>query len=213
MSTDTQAPGGAAADDQGSLRARRALISLLPVVGLGWLSACSERTQTPNAPTPTTGSGTGSTTGSSPTSGTAAGPGMTAGGSGSAGNTTGGNAPGGGTTAAGANETGGGARSGNTGSPSMPGSTGNTPTTPTAAGPAAALPLVNPSDPQAQALGYVAQASQADKSRFPKYTAGQSCASCSLYGGPPTQPQAPCPLFAGRNVAAPAWCSAWVARA
>ena len=156
---------------------RRLVISLVPVAGLGLLGACSDRTQIPNPPAPTTGNGP-------------AGGGITPGAtSGSPGSTSAG--PGAG-----------GAGSG------LPGAT-----PPSVATPAALLPMVNPSDPQAQALGYVSQAAQADKAKFPRHAATQQCASCSLYGGPPSQPQASCALFPGRNVAAAAWCSAWVARA
>jgi len=33
--------------------------------------------------------------------------------------------------------------------------------------------LVDPKDPQVQALGYAADASRVDKAKFPKYAAGQ----------------------------------------
>ena len=39
-------------------------------------------------------------------------------------------------------------------------------------------------DPQAKALGYVTDATKADKSKFPKYQPGQHCAVCQLYQGP-----------------------------
>ena len=45
------------------------------------------------------------------------------------------------------------------------------------------------SDPQAQALGYKTDATKADKVKFPKYAAGQTCGSCQLYqGNRPTLP-------------------------
>lgn len=69
------------------------------------------------------------------------------------------------------------------------------------------------SDPQAQALGYKADASNADKSKFPKYAAGQMCSSCQLYQGKPSDATGPCPLFPNKLVAAKGWCSAWVKKA
>jgi hypothetical protein len=69
------------------------------------------------------------------------------------------------------------------------------------------------SDPQAQALGYKTDAQKADKARFAKYTAGQTCSGCQLYQGKPTDATGPCPLFQNKLVAAKGWCSAWVKKA
>jgi len=68
------------------------------------------------------------------------------------------------------------------------------------------------SDPQAKSLGFVADATRADKTHFPKYAAGQHCGSCQLFQGQPTAAVAPCVLFAGKQVPAAGWCSAYVAR-
>ena len=73
-----------------------------------------------------------------------------------------------------------------------------------------ATPMVDPKDPQAQALGYVADATKADKAKFPKYAAGQNCAGCALYQGKAGAASGPCPLYAGKAVDAKGWCSAWV---
>lgn len=72
---------------------------------------------------------------------------------------------------------------------------------------AAALPET---DPQAVALGYKADATKADKAKFPKYAPGQMCGTCQLYQGKPTDATGPCPIFGNRLVAAKGWCSAWV---
>jgi len=69
------------------------------------------------------------------------------------------------------------------------------------------------SDPQAQALGYKTDALKADKVRFAKYAAGQTCSSCQLYQGKPTDATGPCPLFQNKLVASKGWCSAWVKKA
>jgi hypothetical protein len=72
---------------------------------------------------------------------------------------------------------------------------------------------VDPKDPQAAALGYVPDATQADKTKFPKYAAGQTCANCTLYQGKAGDASGPCPLFAGKTVAAKGWCSAYAKKA
>ncbi len=64
-------------------------------------------------------------------------------------------------------------------------------------------------DPQAVALGYVAEASKADAKKFPKYAAGQLCSNCALYQAIATDAYGGCPLFAGKQVAGKGWCSAW----
>jgi hypothetical protein len=74
---------------------------------------------------------------------------------------------------------------------------------------AQAQALVTEKDPQAVALGYVSDATKADKAKYKNYAAGQHCGNCALYQGKDTDPQAACPLFAGKQVLNKAWCSAW----
>ena len=74
---------------------------------------------------------------------------------------------------------------------------------------ALAQALVGDGEPQAKALGYVSDATKADTKRFPKYAAGQNCASCALYQGKAGDAAGNCPLFAGKQVSAKGWCSAW----
>ena len=78
------------------------------------------------------------------------------------------------------------------------------------AGLAADAPKLDPKDPQAVALGFVPDAAQADKTKFPKFAPGQHCGSCQLFGGAAGAASGPCPLFAGKTVPAKGWCSAWV---
>ncbi|MFZ3084362.1 high-potential iron-sulfur protein [Rhodoferax ferrireducens] len=78
---------------------------------------------------------------------------------------------------------------------------------------AADLPMVAATDAQAKALGYVADATKADKAKFPKFAAGQTCGNCALYQGKAGAASGPCPLFAGKQVAAKGWCSAYVKKA
>lgn len=77
----------------------------------------------------------------------------------------------------------------------------------------AQAPLVQETEPQAVALGYKNDATKADKVKYPKYAPGQQCSNCALYQGKPTDLTAACPLFAGKQVAAKAWCSAWTKKA
>ncbi|MEO8624794.1 MAG: high-potential iron-sulfur protein [bacterium] len=69
------------------------------------------------------------------------------------------------------------------------------------------------SDPQAQALGYKADATKVDKTKYPKYAAGQTCSTCQLYQGKSADATGPCPIFSGKLVASKGWCSAWVKKA
>jgi len=68
---------------------------------------------------------------------------------------------------------------------------------------------VKETDPQALALGYVSDATKVDTKKYPKYAAGQNCASCALYQGKAGEAAGNCPLFAGKQVVAKGWCSAW----
>ena len=78
---------------------------------------------------------------------------------------------------------------------------------------AQAQALVDEKDAQAAALGYVADATRVDVKKYPKFVAGQHCASCALYQGKAADKAAGCPLFAGKQVASAGWCSAWATKA
>jgi hypothetical protein len=77
----------------------------------------------------------------------------------------------------------------------------------------AAAPMVDEKDPQAAALGFVADAAKADKAKYKNYAAGQNCGSCQLFQGKATDPAGMCPLFAGKQVAPKSWCSAYAKKA
>ena len=64
-------------------------------------------------------------------------------------------------------------------------------------------------DPQAVALGYVADATKTDVKKYPKYAAGQVCHNRALFQGKPADAAGGCPLFAGKQVAGKGWCSAY----
>lgn len=77
----------------------------------------------------------------------------------------------------------------------------------------AQAPALDPKDPQAVALGYVADAAQADKAKYPNHAVGQSCANCQLYQGAAGSASGPCPIFQNKVVPAKGWCSTWVKKA
>lgn len=74
------------------------------------------------------------------------------------------------------------------------------------------LPMLDESDPTAQSLAYVADNSRVDRARHPNFNPDQNCANCALYQGAPGSEAGGCPLFAGKWVAAPGWCTAWARR-
>ncbi len=73
--------------------------------------------------------------------------------------------------------------------------------------------LVGEKDAQAVALGYVADATKADKAKFKNYAAGQLCNNCALYQGKATDAEGGCPLFPAKKVAGKGWCSAGAKKA
>lgn len=82
-----------------------------------------------------------------------------------------------------------------------------------AAGPTFAQAKLDEKDPQAMALGYVADTLKVDAKKYPRHTKEQRCNNCQVYQGKATDAAAPCAIFAGKLVAGPGWCSAWVKKA
>ncbi len=74
---------------------------------------------------------------------------------------------------------------------------------------AAELPLLDPSDPQAKALGFVADASTVSAATNPTFKTGQKCAACAQFQGKPSDAAAGCGIFPGHTVPAGGWCTAW----
>ena len=68
-------------------------------------------------------------------------------------------------------------------------------------------------DPQAAALGYVADSAKADAKKFPKHDNAQLCSGCALWQSKPTDAQGNCALLPGKQVSAKGWCSAWAKKA
>lgn len=71
----------------------------------------------------------------------------------------------------------------------------------------AALPMLDPSAPNAKALAYTPDASTA--ASHAAYKAGSNCANCQLFNAS----TGACPLFAGHAVEPEGWCQAWVKKA
>jgi hypothetical protein len=76
-----------------------------------------------------------------------------------------------------------------------------------------AVARLEETDPQAVALGYRHDTRRVDKTKFPKHDLTQVCDNCQLYQGQAQDVWGPCALFAGKQVAAKGWCSAWVKKA
>jgi hypothetical protein len=78
---------------------------------------------------------------------------------------------------------------------------------------AADLQPLDEKDPQAKALGYVADAARVDSKTNPTFKSGQACANCLQLQGKAGDPMRPCNLFPGKLVNANGWCKAWVKKA
>jgi hypothetical protein len=75
--------------------------------------------------------------------------------------------------------------------------------------PAAAGPKLEESDPQAKALGYVHDATKADKAKFANWKPGETCDGCGQFKGKPKDAFGPCTIFGNKQVAGKGWCTAW----
>jgi hypothetical protein len=73
------------------------------------------------------------------------------------------------------------------------------------------LPPVSPTEPTAQALGYIEDASKVDKAKAPTYVAGTTCATCNFYQG--AAATGACTLFPGKSVSAKGWCAGYAKKA
>ena len=74
---------------------------------------------------------------------------------------------------------------------------------------AAPAAMLSESDPTAAALGYKANASAVDKTKFPQCMPGQSCSNCALYQGAAGTSSGPCTIYAGKSVSATGWCASY----
>jgi hypothetical protein len=77
---------------------------------------------------------------------------------------------------------------------------------------AADLPALDPTDPVAQSLGFVPDASKVATNANPTFKPGQLCGVCLQYRGKPSDAAAGCGIFAGHSVPSRGWCRAFVQR-
>jgi hypothetical protein len=70
---------------------------------------------------------------------------------------------------------------------------------------------LSPSDPSAQALGYVADASTVDPKTSPQFKTGSRCGNCVQFGAQGSD-SGTCNLFPGKLVATKGWCRVWAAK-
>ena len=77
---------------------------------------------------------------------------------------------------------------------------------------AAGLPLLDPSDPTAKALGFVSNAATVDAAANPTYKPTQKCATCAQFQGNAGDATGPCTIFAGHSVPKGGWCKVWAQR-
>ena len=76
---------------------------------------------------------------------------------------------------------------------------------------AGALPMLNPSDPAAKALGYVEDASKVDAKANPAFKPGHHCGNCLQWVDKNRKaPAAKCNLFPRKMVKSTGWCKVWV---
>ena len=71
------------------------------------------------------------------------------------------------------------------------------------------MPKIEESDPIAQALKYVHDASSVDPAQRANPAAVQDCVNCALVQGADGDEWRPCQIFPGKLVNAKGWCSVW----
>jgi len=77
---------------------------------------------------------------------------------------------------------------------------------------ASELPELTEDDPMGMALNYKKDTATVDAEKQPKHAADQSCATCALYTGT-SDTAGTCTIFAGKQVAATGWCTAYAKKA
>lgn len=70
---------------------------------------------------------------------------------------------------------------------------------------------IEESDATAKALSYVHDASTVDKSKHPRFAAGQNCAGCAQYKANDADGWGGCAIFPGKLVADGGWCAGFIA--
>jgi hypothetical protein len=74
---------------------------------------------------------------------------------------------------------------------------------------AAGLPMLDPKDPTAQALGFVPDATKVDAAANPTYKPTQRCGTCAQFQGKAGDARGGCNIFTGHSVPQGGWCKVW----
>ena len=74
------------------------------------------------------------------------------------------------------------------------------------------LPELTEADPMGIALGYKKDTTTVDAAAQPKHAADQNCAGCALFTGT-SDTAGTCTIFAGKQVSATGWCTAYAKKA
>jgi hypothetical protein len=77
---------------------------------------------------------------------------------------------------------------------------------------AAELPPLDLTDPIAQSLDFVMDASKLVVSTSSSFKPGQHCGLCMQFQGKPSDARAGCSVYAGRSVPSTGWCRAFAQR-
>jgi len=77
---------------------------------------------------------------------------------------------------------------------------------------AAGLPMLDPNDPTAKALGFVTNASKVDATANPTYQPTQKCGTCAQFQGKAGDASGGCNIFTGHSVPSTGWCKVWAAK-
>jgi len=74
---------------------------------------------------------------------------------------------------------------------------------------AAALTPLDPKDPSAAALGFVADGTKVDAAANPTYKPTQKCGTCAQFQGKAGDATGGCNIFVGHSVPAGGWCKVY----
>lgn len=74
------------------------------------------------------------------------------------------------------------------------------------------LPELTEDDPMAMGLAYKKDTATVDAAKQPKHSAEQNCANCALYTSK-SDTLGVCTIFAGKQVSAAGWCTAYAKKA
>jgi len=70
------------------------------------------------------------------------------------------------------------------------------------------LPSLTEDDPMAMGLGYKKDTTTVDAAKYDKHAADQNCSGCALFTKTSDE-SGTCTIFAGKQVSATGWCSAY----